>query len=148
MSFSVTILRSAKLAALHHCLEQYPSEACGLLLGSIEKDWIQAELFVPITNVAQDPLHHFTMDPVSLLPYLLSGTGKVASIVGILHSHPRTAAIPSAEDLKTSWIPIPTHWIVSLLNQAAPEMQAYRYEKTKDSCAKPYSIVWSMMVDE
>ncbi|WP_282936708.1 M67 family metallopeptidase [Paenibacillus sp. RC67] len=147
MSFSVTLLRSVKQAALNHCIKQYPFEACGFMLGALINDRVQVNAFVPIGNVAKDPLHYFSMDPASIMPYLFPKGSKEPTIVGIVHSHPDSPAIPSNEDLQTAWLHIPTHWIVSLLDPHTPIIHAYRYETAKQAGVHFHSVPWSVIVD-
>lgn len=119
-----------------YCLLRYPMEACGLLIGKTATEHVAAapnfcisvERFVGIPNIAANPRKHFMMEPASLLPYLFDfNKDGNAQIVGMIHSHPSAAAIPSAEDLNTQWTGIPSHWIVSLLHLEQPEWKAYRY---------------------
>ncbi|WP_028547856.1 M67 family metallopeptidase [Paenibacillus sp. UNC451MF] len=147
MAFSVTIPHTVKHEILKYCREQYPLEACGFLLGSVTDELVKAKFFVPIPNAAHDPLHSFSMDPASMLPYIYPMNDDVGTIIGILHSHPCTPAIPSFEDLQTAWLHIPTHWIVSLLKTNTPDVQVYNYDKYGESCVPFHSIPWSVDSD-
>ncbi|MCS7460140.1 M67 family metallopeptidase [Paenibacillus doosanensis] len=112
---------------IRYCSEQSPCEACGLLLGSEAQGALHMERFVPVPNIAERPKHHFIMDPAALIPFLYPSPGEPAP-AGIVHSHPRAAAVPSPEDLATPWSDIPSHWIVSLADPRSPVVRAYRYE--------------------
>ena len=69
-------------------------ECCGLLLGSegvVEK----VEL---TTNVADDPLYEFEIDPSALIAAEKRARQDGSSILGYFHSHPNGVAQPSIKD--------------------------------------------------
>lgn len=74
----------------------YPNEGCGLLLGDLVTDHsIIINEFVPVNNVAQDPLHHFELDPNIWVRHLM--TSK--NLIGLFHTHPHSTPIPSSQDI-------------------------------------------------
>ncbi|MGG1551396.1 M67 family metallopeptidase [Paenibacillus ferrarius] len=107
----------------------FPEEACGVILGcptEHDADVLYATTFIPLPNVAEQPTREFTMDPMDILPYLKPGP---TPLIGLFHSHPSAPPIPSCQDLQTLWHTIPTHWILSLQHQTAPELQIYQIKK-------------------
>lgn len=133
MKDCISISSRLMLQIEQYCIAHLPYEACGLLLGSEAKPQSEMPLFVRrfvgIPNTAANPRRHFVMDPSVFIPYLFVPNPCHESIIGIVHSHPSAPPVPSLEDLQTSWIDVPSHWIVSLQNADQPEWQAYRYEK-------------------
>lgn len=79
-----------------HMLTCYPQEACGILLGTAAAGGMQIDSYVPMSNVAPDPLHAFVPDPREWVRTLYNET----ALIGLFHSHPHTAPWPSAADIK------------------------------------------------
>lgn len=119
---------------IEYCVAKLPEEACGALIGRTEA--VTGEItkcviygFVPLTNAApEDREHRFTLDPGQWINTLFTAQRHHRQVVGLLHSHPSTPPIPSLEDRSTLWAEVPSHWIVSLVDQEAPVVRAYRYK--------------------
>ncbi|MGF7045785.1 proteasome lid subunit RPN8/RPN11 [Paenibacillus sp. DS2015] len=78
-----------------HTFLHLPQEICGVLLGTTTAGGIQIEQFIPIRNVAPDPLHSFLLNPAEWVPHALN----TKQLIGIVHSHPKSNPTPSTEDL-------------------------------------------------
>ena len=72
----------------------HPEECCGILLGA--GDRITA--IQPAANLHPTPRTHFEIDPQALIDAHREARGGGAEIVGYYHSHPTSAAMPSARD--------------------------------------------------
>ncbi|MFF3924568.1 M67 family metallopeptidase [Paenibacillus lactis] len=74
-----------------------PQEACGILIGqgNLQEAPISVSEFIPVPNTAEDPLHHFRLEPAEWTRLLLSKRG----IIGLFHSHPSSHPEPSRKDL-------------------------------------------------
>ncbi|WP_179281145.1 M67 family metallopeptidase [Paenibacillus sp. XY044] len=79
-----------------HLFLHLPHEACGVLRGNAAAGGMRIETFFPIRNVAPDPLHRFTLNPQEWVQECLNPSG----LLGIFHTHPHSAPVPSAEDLR------------------------------------------------
>ena len=100
-----------------------PHEACGLLAG--ERGIVRE--VIPLTNVEHNPagcgwradsreqLHAFER---------IDDTGW--RLLAIYHSHPHSAAYPSARDIEHALYPDALYVIVSLLNPDTPEIGTFR----------------------
>ena len=100
--------------------EVYPEEGCGLLVN--RKGKLYWEM---CTNVAENPLEDFVIDPKEYLRASLSGT-----IHAIVHSHPDATSSPSESDIRASnFLQIP-YIIYSL-----PEVD--KYVHTPETESKP-----------
>ena len=108
-------------AVIEQARREAPLECCGLLVGHGDT----VERVVPMRNAAcsrtrylVDPAEHFA------LIRELRGTGR--EIVGAYHSHPASAAIPSPTDIAEAWEADFVYVIVSLENEARPDVRAFR----------------------
>jgi proteasome lid subunit RPN8/RPN11 len=131
MQTTILLKSSIREQILHECIQKKPNEACGFVWGSAHSSFIQVEAFKPVPNCAVNPSVQFSMDPAFMIPLLMSRSENGLDIVGILHSHPTTPAIPSQEDLLSLWHKIPSHWIVSLQHPTAC-IAAYQFYHVGD----------------
>ncbi len=92
------ITRDAIEHIVAHAEMDAPIEACGYLLGSSEV----IEWAVAITN-ADGREDHFTFDPQEQYEAYKKAEKLGTAIVGAYHSHPRTDAYPSAEDVRLAF---------------------------------------------
>lgn len=72
-----------------HVIEEYPLEACGLLISTKKGK----ERYFRANNLCESPENHFILDPLSYAEAEDSGT-----IIGVCHSHPNQEATPSEGD--------------------------------------------------
>jgi proteasome lid subunit RPN8/RPN11 len=93
-----------------HCREAYPNEACGILAG---RDMLVSALY-PMTNIEPSPAS-FLMDPVEQFRVMKELRSKSLSMAAIYHSHPCSAASPSARDKKLAFYEEVVYIIVSLM---------------------------------
>ncbi|WP_151736104.1 Mov34/MPN/PAD-1 family protein ['Paenibacillus yunnanensis' Narsing Rao et al. 2020] len=78
-----------------HLLTCYPQEACGILLGAAAAGGMLIDNYVPMSNVAPDPLHTFTPKPSEWV----QAQYNQPRLIGLFHTHPQAAPWPSAADL-------------------------------------------------
>lgn len=81
---------------------QPDQEVCGLLTGYFidSEKFIVVEEFLPIRNIAPDPLGLFIMEPYLQLQCMKDATRKGMNVVGCFHSHPHNLGIPSSTDAR------------------------------------------------
>lgn len=84
-------------AVLAHARAELPNEACGMLAGPAGSG--RAQAFHPARNAHASP-HRFLLDPEDQvrITYAIERDGH--ELLAIVHSHPRSAAEPSATDLR------------------------------------------------
>ncbi|MGN7760645.1 Mov34/MPN/PAD-1 family protein [Paenibacillus sp. 22594] len=87
---------SVQQALGKHLLSCYPHEACGVLLGTAAAGGMRIDRYLPLRNVAPDPLHTFVPDPKEWIRALYHEQAPV----GLFHSHPHTAPWPSSADIQ------------------------------------------------
>jgi proteasome lid subunit RPN8/RPN11 len=97
--FSPSALNTMQEAAK----KDYPLEACGLLIGTINSGW-QIDEARQIENLNKErAADRFQLDPAGYqnVDRELRGTGR--EIIGVFHSHPDCPAKPSPTDLESAW---------------------------------------------
>jgi len=104
-----------------HAREDLPNECCGMIGG---RDG-EATSIVRVENAAASPLR-YEMDPQGQYDALKGIEGAGDELIGIYHSHTRSAAYPSQTDVNEArmW-PEQVYVIVSLENEEAPDVKAY-----------------------
>lgn len=130
---------------ISHCLQTEPHEACGFLFGTIAQQEIIIRNYTPVPNVALEPTRRFEMNPTDMIAFMYKKDESHPDLIGILHSHPFAGATPSHEDLLTAWHHLPSHWIVSLRNKEAPDMQAFRYVPHGNNGNHYIPLHWSIV---
>lgn len=81
----------------NHFHTSTPFEGCGLLLGTSSiDDSVDIHSIIPVKNVAAKPNHHFELEPEVWVHHLLTSP----DLIGLYHTHPISAPLPSAEDLQ------------------------------------------------
>lgn len=84
---------------LSHARAQLPNEACGLLGGSLATG--TATAFHPARNAHASPYRYaLDADDLVRICYAIERAGH--ELLAIVHSHPRTAAVPSPTDRRTA----------------------------------------------
>ncbi|MEA5495618.1 M67 family metallopeptidase [Limnoraphis robusta] len=124
-----------------HAEQCYPRECCGLILGKIDSnsnktvvelmptenawDADSAALFEEM-ETADQPVttqeRRYTIDPQVFIAAQKQGRDRHLSIIGIYHSHPDHAAIPSEFDRVCAW-PQYSYIIVSVKQAKANDIQ-------------------------
>lgn len=121
---SVHITEQVKRAIEEHANESQPSECCGLLSGA---NGVITALH-PLPNEADKPEVRFFATPEDLFAAMRRIREASHTFLGIYHSHPRTAAYPSAADVEMAFYPEAVYFIISL--EPRVELRAYRIEGT------------------
>ena len=104
-----------------HAREDLPNECCGMIGG---RDG-EATRMVRVENAAASPLR-YEMDPQGQFDALKAIEDGGDELIGIYHSHTRSAAYPSQTDVNEArmW-PEQVYVIVSLENEEAPDVKAF-----------------------
>ncbi len=96
-------------AICRHAKKEAPYEACGCLTGkngSIEK-------LYPITN-ADRSADRYSFDPIEHLKVLETASAEGLELIAVYHSHPKSPAYPSEEDIMQAYDHTLIYVIVSL----------------------------------
>ena len=106
-----------------HARECAPAECCGLLGGRGEK----AETVYPLRNVARSPSVAYEAAPEELFDAQRRMRARGESLVGIYHSHPRSAdPAPSRADVRLAFYPDAVYFIIGFDERGACVLRAFR----------------------
>jgi len=83
-----------------HALTDYPSECCGVLLGTRDgqKRWVSQ--VIPCRNVHVSPATRYAIDPAELISIQRRAREQQLEIIGFYHSHPEHPPTFSETDLE------------------------------------------------
>jgi proteasome lid subunit RPN8/RPN11 len=110
-----------------HAREDLPDECCGMIGG---RDGEATEV-IRVVNSAASPLR-YEMDPQAQYNALKAIEDGGGELLGIYHSHTKSAAYPSQTDVNqaVAW-PEQIYVIVSLAEEDAPDVKAYLLKDLK-----------------
>ena len=121
MAESVYITQEIAEAIIAQARAGKPEEVCGVLRG---RGMVAFEA-VAGRNIAADRIENYEVDPQTLLlQFEFEDAGD--EMMGIYHSHPVSAAYPSATDAWNAHYPDAVYFICSLEHDDAPVIRAYR----------------------
>lgn len=118
----VVLTSDIAIALKADCAMDPDRERCGLVGG---RGGVGVTLY-PIANAAGDPVRSFLLDARGQIEALRRMREHGESLYAIYHSHPTTAAEPSARDLAEAAYPEAAFLIVSLAADV-PDLRAYRW---------------------
>jgi proteasome lid subunit RPN8/RPN11 len=108
-----------------HARCERPRECCGILLGTGDRI-VEA---VAAGNVAAEPLRSYEVSPADHIAQIrrCRDAGGVLRIVGVYHSHPHSAPVPSPTDLEQAYEEY-VYLIAGPADDSEPlEIRAYRF---------------------
>jgi len=114
---------SAQIEAdmIAHARRTAPSECCGLLVGTCD-EVVEA---VVATNLANDPARRYLIDPQDHMRAIRSARQRGLQVIGAYHSHPQSAARPSAADAADAFSDFV--FVIVGLGQDPPEVTAWTW---------------------
>jgi len=101
-------------AIVRHARDELPNEACGLVIGTAHAaDGGVAVRYVPCRNAAASPSRYLVhRDDLLAVLAELDRTGQ--ELWGVVHSHVRTAAVPSPTDIAEAAWPAAVYLLATL----------------------------------
>ncbi|MGH2404729.1 MAG: Mov34/MPN/PAD-1 family protein [bacterium] len=121
---ALEISRAQVDAMIEHAQEEYPNECCGLLAGV----GARVEHLFRGRNIDQSPFT-YRLDPNEQLRFFKDIDARGLELLGIYHSHTRSAAYPSRTDVAKAYYPDVAYVILSLQDRNAPHVRAFRIAK-------------------
>ena len=113
-------------AMVRHALEDNPNECCGILAGQHGQ---VLQLF-RMTNVEHSPFR-YSMDGKEMLKVLTQIDDNGWELIAIYHSHTHSPAYPSATDVRLATWPDAYYLLVSLMDQAKPDLRGFTIREGK-----------------
>jgi proteasome lid subunit RPN8/RPN11 len=117
----VILPRAVRDAIVAHAREAAPNECCGLLVGSTHA----IASAVRAGNLSEHPAR-FLVDPKDHIQARRDARASGLDVIGFYHSHPHSAAEPSATDLAEAAYPNHRYLIVGLVGDAV-DVRLYRF---------------------
>jgi proteasome lid subunit RPN8/RPN11 len=119
-----------------HAEQAYPEECCGLLLGNLihgRKILVEVRSLPNAWESATNELNsdadlsksrRYWIDPAAMLAVMRDARSHHLEIIGVYHSHPNHAAVPSECDRQLAWQQY-SYLIVSVHNGIARDFQSW-----------------------
>jgi proteasome lid subunit RPN8/RPN11 len=105
-------------AIVAHARADYPNEACGLIIGDrAAAAGGRALRFEATRNRAESP-YRYEIDPDDLYRLTIATDDAAEVFWGIVHSHVRSPAVPSATDIGLAFYPDALYLLVSLTDES------------------------------
>ena len=95
--YSLAIPRGVLEDVLRHASEAYPEEACGVLLGRVERGRGTVLKAVPLRNILRSR-EGFWFEEAEFMSAVLAGRREGLEYIGLYHTHPDRSPIPSLPD--------------------------------------------------
>ena len=108
-----------------HARKVYPIEACGYLAGN--GDTISQSFEMRNIDNSEE---HFSFDPSEQFSIVRRARNAGLDILANYHSHPRSPARPSEEDIRMAYDPDILYLIISLADKK-PQIKAYKIRQSK-----------------
>ena len=125
-----TIEGQAREKIIGHTVDNYPHEACGVLLCPFEKPQY-ISVAHPTKNVTQeDPSRRYLIDPSEFIEVDRWAEKRGLDIGGFYHSHPDHPPAPSEHDRSLAWEGY-LYLIVSIKAGIFDESRAWIYDQNK-----------------
>lgn len=110
----------------------YPHEAVGFVLGEPLPTLATVTALVPVANLANTPNTEFVLDPVGWFHADAQAQADGVAVLGIVHTHPDSPAVPSAHDARSAadvgrslfWL------IVSVTQTGHTEIRGWHWDGT------------------
>jgi len=122
-----------RLSLASESCKAFPGECCGFLLGKDQDGIRQILEVIHIDNAAPDGEHRrFSIPPLQYMKAERYAAQKDVQILGVYHSHPSHAAVPSVHDLKLA-LPFFSYLILAVRNSQTPHvdhMQSWQLDSS------------------
>lgn len=106
----------------------FPEECCALLGGESKT----FTYYYQLKNCAKEPEKNFSIAPIEIFQTLQHMSRTKQELLGIYHSHPKSAAYPSKKDVALALYPKAVYFILSL--HAKEELAAFSIVENKITC--------------
>ena len=112
--------------------EWLPSEACGLIAGTVDESGNKKIEKVYLLTNMDNSSAHFSMDPKEQLQAVKDMRANGLQPLGNWHSHPETPSRPSEEDIRLAFDSSASYMILSLAD-STPVLNSFHIEGTNSN---------------
>lgn len=128
----IALSAAHRAAIARHAEAEHPEECCGLLLGTYDEGRKVVRDLLPISNAREAEARHnrFLIGPMEMLRGERQARSQGMDVVGIYHSHPDVAPVPSQFDLDHAW-PVYSYVIVTATATGAGEMLSWELREDR-----------------
>lgn len=127
MTDTLTIPRTLANKLLTLAQQAPEAEICGIISTRADNHF----QVYSVDNIATEPGNLFEMDPQQQINAFKTIREKQETLFAIFHSHPHSAAIPSAKDIHEAAYTEALNIIISLSTQGVLDMRGYFYRGDK-----------------
>lgn len=121
-----------------HAEKELPSEACGLIGGTINGDSKKIKKVYLLTNIDHSN-EHFSLDPKEQLAAIKDMRQNGLVLLGNWHSHPESPSRPSDEDKRLAYDSKASYMILSLMDRQNPVLNSFKI--TGDTAEKEELVI-------
>ncbi|CDC78352.1 predicted metal-dependent protease of the PAD1/JAB1 superfamily [Clostridium sp. CAG:964] len=121
-----------------HAEKELPSEACGLIGGTINGDSKKIKKVYLLTNIDHSN-EHFSLDPKEQLAAIKDMRQNGLVPLGNWHSHPESPSRPSDEDKRLAYDSKASYMILSLMDRQNPVLNSFKI--TGDTAEKEELVI-------
>jgi len=134
---SASLSQTVRQTIVAHARAESPRECCGLLVGAGRR----VDFAIPLSNTDSRPRTGFRVDPAEHIAVrrILRHVAPARAIVGVYHSHPSGAAVPSPSDIAEAHYPDWLHLIVGVKGRAIA-VNGYRITRRR---VLPVHVRWT-----
>jgi proteasome lid subunit RPN8/RPN11 len=155
---TIELSREHLQAICSHGESAYPQECCGLLLGLVRRDsktvvdvlgtenaWDEEAMkafqgIEPLAKLGETKRGNYGIAPTDILKAQKAARDRHLAIIGIYHSHPDCAAIPSEFDRQVAWQEY-SYIIVSVCSGKAVDVTSWGLDDDREFQREEISLV-------
>lgn len=134
----IRLLKTDYEKIVAHAEKELPSEACGLIGGTINGDSKKIKKVYLLTNIDHSN-EHFSLDPKEQLAAIKDMRQNGLVPLGNWHSHPESPSRPSDEDKRLAYDSKASYMILSLMDRQNPVLNSFKI--TGDTAEKEELVI-------
>ncbi len=117
------------LTMLNNAATAFPLECCGFIMGHVENGTPVVTMIIDVSNAAgPDKYHHFLISSKNYMAAEKFAEQNKLTLLGIYHSHPNRAPLPSIYDIKYA-LPAFFYVILSVRNYEVTEIKCWQLDE-------------------
>lgn len=114
---------------LNNAATAFPFECCGFIMGHTENGIPVATMIIEVSNAAEpDKYRHFLISSKNYMAAEKFAEQNKLSLIGVYHSHPYRAPLPSIHDIKYA-LPNFYYVILSVRNYEVTEVKCWQLDE-------------------